>query len=235
MQISAPFQAFICALIWSGNAFKRPAYLSKDQLPESHLLPAGSWQIQLPSPYGPLPPWMSLLGQALRSAQDCSSIHLSSCRHLLCAPEQTALPRGGSWGECPATAEGPTSPSSGSYSAAGPAQGGSLVLLEEEEGAREAAGVGRAGGVHGRRRAGARKSGEKMRSPAVLGPALKPALPRHLPQRLLFLHHLQKPAPFLSVIRGVLHEAFPESRGGAQPRRFHNKGATQPSAPMPFT
>lgn len=33
-----------------------------------------------------------------------------------------------------------------------------------------------------------------MRSPAVLGPALKPALPRHLPQRLLFHHHLQKPA-----------------------------------------
>lgn len=32
MQISAPFQAFICALILVWNAFKRPAYLSRTNL-----------------------------------------------------------------------------------------------------------------------------------------------------------------------------------------------------------
>ena len=188
----------------------------KDQ-PESHLLPAGSWQIQLPSPYGPLPPWMSLLGQALRSAPDCSSIHLSSCRHLLCAPEQTALPRGVPGGSALPLLRDPPHLHQDLTAQLVLPRGGSLVLLEEE-GGKEEAGVGRAGGVHGPEgELGPGKVGRKMWSPAVLGPALKPAFAQALAPKASVPPSPAEARPFLSVTRGVLHEAFPESRVGLSP------------------
>ena len=182
----------------------------RDQ-PESHLLPAGPWQIQLPSPYNPLPPWMSLLGQALRSAPDCSSIHLSSYRHLLCAPEQTALPGGFPGGSALPLLRDPPHLHQDLTAQLVLPRGGRLVLLEEE-GGKEEAGVGRAGGVHGPEgELGPGKVGRKMWSPAVLGPALKPAFTQALAPMASVLPSPAEAHPFLSVIKDVLHEAFHES------------------------
>lgn len=182
----------------------------RDQ-PESHLLPAGPWQIQLPSPYNPLPPWMSLLGQALRSAPDCSSIHLSSYRHLLCAPEQTALPGAFPGGSALPLLRDPPHLHQDLTAQLVLPRGGRLVLLEEE-GGKEEAGVGRAGGVHGPEgELGPGKVGRKMWSPAVLGPALKPAFTQALAPMASVLPSPAEAHPFLSVIKDVLHEAFHES------------------------
>ena len=86
-------------------------------------------------------------------------------------PRANCTARRVSWGECPATAEGPTSPSSGSYSAAGPAQGwppGTAGRRGGQRGSRRrpSGRSSRSGG-----RAGARKSGEKDVVTSSAGPS----------------------------------------------------------------
>lgn len=93
MQISAPFQIFVRALTLVWNAFKRRAYLSRTNLKVIYSLQVpGRFSYPLHAAHYPYGCLYSVL--ALRSAPDYSGIHLSPCRHLLCAPEQTAL-RGG--------------------------------------------------------------------------------------------------------------------------------------------
>lgn len=109
-------------------------------------------------------------------------------------PRANCTARRVSWGECPATAEGPTSPSSGSYSAAGPAQGWPPGTAERRGGQRGSRRrpSGRSSQSGGR--AGARKGGEKDVVTQCWAQPSSQLLPRHLPQWLLFYHHLQKPA-----------------------------------------
>lgn len=134
----------------------------------------------------------------------------------LCSRANCTAKRG-SWGECPATAEGPTSPSSGSYSAAGPAQGwqpGTAGRRGGQRGSRRrpSGRSSRSGG-----RAGARKSGEKDAVTSSAGPSPQASFAQALAPKASVPPSPAEARPFLSVIRGVLHEAFPESRVGVSP------------------
>lgn len=169
MQISAPFQIFVCALTLVWNAFKRRAYLSTTNLKVIYSLQVpGRFSYPLYVAHYPMDvstwSWPCVLHQT-------APVYISPDTGTCCVPQSKLHYGEGFLGECPATAEGPASPSSGSYSAAGPDQG-------EPPGT-----AGRRGGQRGSRRrpsgrssrsggrAGAKKSGEKDVVTSSAGPS----------------------------------------------------------------
>lgn len=185
----------------------------KDQ-PQSHLLPAGPWQIQLPSPCGPLSPWMSLLGPGPAFCTRLLQYTSLPLQAPAVCPRANCTTGRGSWGSALPLLGDPPHLHQDLTAQLVLTRGGRLVLLEEE-GGKEEAGVGRAGGVHGPQgELGPGKVGRKMWSPAVLGPALRPAFAQALAPTASVLPSPAEARPLLPVICGVLHAAFPKSRVG---------------------
>lgn len=162
-------------------------------------------------------------------------VYISPPAGTCCVPQSKLHYGEGFLGECPATAGGPASPSSGSYSAAGPDQGwppGTAGRRGGQRGSRRrpSGRSSRSGG-----RAGARKSGEKDVVTSSAGPSPQASFcPGTCPNGFRSTITCGSP-PSPSSLPWCPPRSLPQVPSGSQRCPFHSKGATQASAPVPFT